>query len=370
MSGKNKHDDDVPELRRLLRESQDELQDLIHRQANFHITLQDGLEGKHIPEVADALFAFRDYLTGHPERPFATILVNGGLLGGVIGLTPPIETSIAMLTAVLRERDNKAADDLLKAIAAKRDISSLLEKHKHALEASRKTMEGAMKRLQGSLEKEFLKIPILKKRIYEIQSQIESAEELIARLAQEQAEAIAKKEEKRALDLAAKKARLEEAEYIKYQNMIAKLEKEIEKLCTFAPKISDFHGWHKKYFYEDFGDLLTLSKSDPGLFRYFVSFYNVFAFQDQRRSNHCSKRYSSPNVSRLKAIEFIEHLCQDHLYWPLGELKVLVSRHEVELRKEFKLDESDIWQSLSSKCFDGEALVYKAFLLEFELRAN
>jgi hypothetical protein len=370
MSGKNKHGDDVPELRRLLKEALDDLQDLIHRQANFHITLQDGLEGKHIPEVADAVFAFRDYLTGHPERPFAPILVNEGLLGGVIGLTPPIETSIAMLTALLRERDKKAADELLKAIAAKRDISGLLQKHKQALESSRKTMESAMKRLQGSLEKEFLRIPILKKRIYEIQGQIGSAEELIARLEQEQAEASAKKEERRALDLAAKKARLEEAEFTKYKNMIDKLETEIERLCTFAPKISDFHGWHNKNYSEDFGDLLTLSKTDPDLFRYFVSFYNVFAFQDQRRSNHCSKRYSSPNFSRLKAMEFIEHLCQDHLYWPLGELKVLVSRHEVALRKEFKLDESDIWQSLSSECLDGEAVVYSAFLLEFKLRAS
>jgi hypothetical protein len=346
---------------------------LNHKRNNFYLILEDWLDGKGIAAIAQAIHEFRNFMTGHVERRFAPIILSQPVFGKVVGLDPPIETSVAWLLKHLSSSKPTFANEIQNLLAARKDLAIYLNSDIRSVTESQKSLESVILREKAQLENELLQIPVLES---EERALLAQTSELLLRrstLVDFERQATAKQESLEREELARAKAEAERVRILEYQKYLDNLGLAIDnQVSTFGPSVHEFVSWFNKPegWKEHFGDLLELSRSDEQLFKYFVCFFNMFKYQGERRSNHCYRRYSSLAVKNWQAMETIEHLCFDHLKWPFGDLKKFVSKHEVYLKEKFSLGEGDIWQSLANSSLDGEEVIKEAFIEEFYSRLD
>lgn len=356
------------------------LQELKTKEESVASLLSSCLNGVGIEDLFIAIQTFRRFISGDQENPVRVWISNPEEFGEVLGVPIPAETAIAWLVSTLPENNTELRTDLYRLVAAGKNLDDLLAKNSKAVSNALVKLEQRVVSFEKRLNREFSAIPTLEIRV-------ETLKVAIGDL-QSQLEHLLDLEKTEILKLQEEEARKQE-EHRRKEEEKARAERELEKeqrrmrterisealgnaVGALALDARSFDTWYSATlkFHQDFGDLADLisseSRDDKELFRLLAAFFNVFGVQEQRRQNHCYKKYSSIDVSKCWAIDIIKHLCLNHLHWPLGEIETLVLRHDKFLTKRFSLKGGNPWTAVANMKGDGEEIVKNAIWQEIE----
>lgn len=356
------------------------LQQLKAKEESVPSLLSGSLNGAGIDDLLVAIQAFRRFISGDQENPVRVWISNPEEFGEVLGVPIPAETAIAWLVSTLPENNTELRTDLYRLVAAGKNLDDLLAQNSKAVTNALIKLEQRVISFEKRLKRELSAIPTLETRvdtlkvaIGDLQSQLEHMLDLekaeILKLQEEEArrqEEHRRKEEEKAR--AARELEIERNR-MRTEKIAVALGDAVGALALDA---RSFDNWYTSTlkFHQEFGDLADLvssdSRDDKELFRLLAAFFNVFGVQEQRRQNHCYKKYSSIDVSKCWAIDIIKHLCLNHLHWPLGEIETLVVRHDKFLTKRFSLKGGNPWTAVSNMRGDGEEIVKNAIWQEIE----